>query len=136
MATPTPPASPQRRAPAPGFRSRLRRPRAGTRAAAEPSAAVAWPSIVDERPESVLSGRTPILDQEGLLTPTDSYYIVTQLDMPEPVHPDDWSLTVGGEVEHSLTLSLADLRNLPGRSVRAVTSSAEGNASGAAISEW
>ena len=35
----------------------------------------------------VISGRTPILDQEGLITPTDNYYIVTQLDMPEPVHP-------------------------------------------------
>ena len=65
----------------------------------------------------VLSGRTPILDQEGLITPTDNYYIVTQLDMPEPVHPDDWSLAVGGEVERPLTLTLADLRNLPGRSV-------------------
>jgi DMSO/TMAO reductase YedYZ molybdopterin-dependent catalytic subunit len=69
----------------------------------------------------VLSGRTPILDQEGLLTPTDAYYIVTQLDMPEPMHPDDWTLAVGGEVERPLTLALTDLRNLPGRSVRAVT---------------
>ncbi len=69
----------------------------------------------------VLSGRTPILDQEGLLTPTDSYYIVTQLDRPEPVHPDDWSLAIGGEVERALELDLEALRNLPGRSVRAVT---------------
>ena len=69
----------------------------------------------------VISGRTPILDQEGLITPTNNYYIVTQLDMPEPIHPDDWSLTVGGEVERELTLTLDDLRKLPGRSVRAVT---------------
>jgi hypothetical protein len=69
----------------------------------------------------VISGRTPILDQEGLLTPTNNYYIVTQLDMPEPLHPDDWTLTIGGEVERPLTLALDDLRKLPGRSVRAVT---------------
>ena len=69
----------------------------------------------------VISGRTPILDQEGLITPTNNYYIVTQLDMPEPIHPDDWSLTIGGEVERPLTLTLEDLRKLPGRSVRAVT---------------
>lgn len=69
----------------------------------------------------VISGRTQILDQEGLITPTNNYYIVTQLDMPEPVHPDDWSLTITGEVERPLTLTLEDLRKLPGRSVRAVT---------------
>jgi len=69
----------------------------------------------------VISGRTQILEQEGLITPLHNYYIITQLDMPEPVHPDDWSLTVRGEVERPVTLSLADLRKLPGRSVRAVT---------------
>ena len=62
-----------------------------------------------------------ILDQEGLITPTNNYYIVTQLDMPEPVHPEDWSLTITGEVARPLTLTLADLRKLPGRTVRAVT---------------
>jgi DMSO/TMAO reductase YedYZ molybdopterin-dependent catalytic subunit len=69
----------------------------------------------------VISGRTPILDQEGLITPTNNYYIVTQLDMPDPVHPDDWSMNVSGEVERPMTLNLDDLRRLPGRSVRAVT---------------
>jgi len=69
----------------------------------------------------VISGRTPILDQEGLITPTNTYYIVTQLDIPDPVHPDDWSMTVGGEVERPMMLNLDDLRRLPGRSVRAVT---------------
>ena len=69
----------------------------------------------------VISGRTPILDQEGLITPTNGSYVVTQLDMPEPVHPDDWTLTLSGEVERPSRLSLDDLRNLPGRSVRAVT---------------
>jgi len=69
----------------------------------------------------IVSGRTPILDQEGLLTPTNNYYIVAQLDMPEPVHPDDWQVEICGEVERPMTLTLADLRKLPGRTVRAVT---------------
>jgi DMSO/TMAO reductase YedYZ molybdopterin-dependent catalytic subunit len=69
----------------------------------------------------VISGRTPILDQEGLITPTNNYYIVTQLDIPDPVHPDDWSMSVSGEVERPMTLNLDNLRRLPGRSVRAVT---------------
>lgn len=69
----------------------------------------------------VISGRTQILEQEGLITPTNNYYIVTQLDIPEPVHPDDWSLTITGEVERAMTLTIDDLRKLPGRSVRAVT---------------
>ena len=87
-----------------------------------------WPDrkraglIAGKDPEGrVLSGRTPILAQEGLITPTDNYYVVTQLDMPEPVHPEDWSLTVCGEVDRPMTLTLEDLRKLPGRSVRAVT---------------
>ena len=69
----------------------------------------------------IISGRTPILDQEGLITPTNNYYIVTQLDIPDPIHPDDWSMSVSGEVERPMTLNLDELRRLPGRSVRAVT---------------
>ena len=47
----------------------------------------------------VIFGRSPVRDLEGLITPVDSYYIVAQLQMPEPVHPDDWTLTIGGEVD-------------------------------------
>jgi DMSO/TMAO reductase YedYZ molybdopterin-dependent catalytic subunit len=40
--------------------------------------------------------------------------------MPDPVHPDDYSFELFGEVERALTLTLDDLRKLPGRTVRAV----------------
>jgi DMSO/TMAO reductase YedYZ molybdopterin-dependent catalytic subunit len=64
--------------------------------------------------------RSPWADLEGLITPTDLRYIVAQLEMPEPVHPDDWSLSVEGEVDHPLTLSLDDVQQFPGRTVRVV----------------
>lgn len=76
----------------------------------------------------VINGRAPITELEGLITPTDAYYVVNQLECPEPMHPDDWSMTVGGLTGQSLTLTLADLRRLPGRTVRAVTECAGNDA--------
>jgi DMSO/TMAO reductase YedYZ molybdopterin-dependent catalytic subunit len=69
----------------------------------------------------VIYGRTPILDLEGLITPTDSFYIVAQLQMPEPVHPDDYVFSIGGLVDRPVEYTLDDLRRLPGKTVRAVT---------------
>ena len=66
----------------------------------------------------VINGRAPITELEGLITPTDAYYVVNQLEVPEPIHPDDWILTIGGEVEKPIELSLKDLQKLPGRTVR------------------
>ena len=63
----------------------------------------------------VINGRCPVTNLEGLLTPTDAYYIVNQLEVPEPIHPDDWLLSIGGEVERPIELSLKDLQKLPGR---------------------
>jgi DMSO/TMAO reductase YedYZ molybdopterin-dependent catalytic subunit len=76
----------------------------------------------------VINGRSPLLDLEGLITPTDAYYIVNQLEVPEPIHPDDWRLTIDGALERPLELSLEDLRMLPGRTVRAVTECAGNDA--------
>lgn len=64
--------------------------------------------------------RSPWAELQGLITPTDLRYVVAQLEMPEPVHPDDWALTVDGEVERTLRLDLAELQRLPGRTVRVV----------------
>ena len=44
----------------------------------------------------VINGRAPITQLEGLLTPTDAYYVVNQLEVPEPMHPDDWIMSIGG----------------------------------------
>jgi DMSO/TMAO reductase YedYZ molybdopterin-dependent catalytic subunit len=76
----------------------------------------------------IINGRSPVTDIEGLITPTDAYYIVNQLDVPEPVHPDDWTLSIGGEVESTVEMSFKDLRKLPGRTVRAVTECAGNDA--------
>jgi DMSO/TMAO reductase YedYZ molybdopterin-dependent catalytic subunit len=64
--------------------------------------------------------RTPIGELPGLITPTDLRYIVAQLQMPDPVHPDDWSLTITGEVERPLRLTYDDVQQLPARTVRVV----------------
>ena len=68
----------------------------------------------------VVYARTPILDLEGLITPIEASYIVAQLAMPDPVHPDDWRLKLHGRVERTLDLDLDTLRRLPGKTVRAV----------------
>jgi DMSO/TMAO reductase YedYZ molybdopterin-dependent catalytic subunit len=76
----------------------------------------------------VINGRAPITQLEGLLTPTDAYYVVNQLEVPEPMHPDDWILSIGGLVERPIEMSLKDLMKLPGRTVRAVTECAGNDA--------
>ena len=48
----------------------------------------------------VINGRCPVTQLEGLLTPTDAYYVVNQLEVPEPMHPDDWVLQIGGLVDN------------------------------------
>ena len=68
-----------------------------------------------------IHARSPVLDLEGVLTPTDAYYIVAQLNMPDPVHPDDFSFSIGGMVDRPTEYTLEELRKLPGRTVRAVT---------------
>lgn len=64
--------------------------------------------------------RSPWAELPGLITPTDLRYIVAQLQMPDPVHPNDWSLSIEGAVERPLTLTLDDVQALAGRSVRVV----------------
>jgi hypothetical protein len=66
-------------------------------------------------------GQSPILEQEGLITPSDATYIVAQMQMPEPTHPDDWAVEIGGEVDKPFTLNLEELKQFPARTVRAVT---------------
>ncbi len=69
----------------------------------------------------VIMARSPVLDLEGLITPTDASYIVTQLEMPDPIHPDDYTFSLFGEVDNAVEYTLDELRRLPGRTVRAVT---------------
>ena len=69
----------------------------------------------------VVMGRTPFLEHEGLITPTDAFYIVAQLQIPDPVHPDDYAFEIFGDVANPATWTLDELRKLPGHTVRAVT---------------
>ena len=64
--------------------------------------------------------RTPLLDLEGLITPTDAFYVVCQLNAAEPIHPDDYRLTVQGLVERPVELTLSDVQELPTRTIRTV----------------
>ena len=64
--------------------------------------------------------RTPLLDLEGLITPTDAFYIVCQLNAAEPIYPDDYRLTVQGLVDKPMELTLGDVQQLPTRTIRTV----------------
>ena len=64
--------------------------------------------------------RIPVMDLEGLITPTDLHYTVQHFDVPPVVATDQWELKIHGEVKNSLTLNFDQLRRFPGRSVRTV----------------
>ncbi len=76
----------------------------------------------------VINGRAPVVDLQGLITPTDAYYIVNQLEVAEPMHPDDWSLSISGAVDRPFELDYAALQKMHGRTVRAVTECAGNDA--------
>jgi DMSO/TMAO reductase YedYZ molybdopterin-dependent catalytic subunit len=46
------------------------------------------------------------------MTPTGLHYLVVHFDIPE-VTPDDWRLTIGGQVVRPLHLTLSDLQSRP-----------------------
>ena len=64
--------------------------------------------------------RTPVMDLQGLITPTELHYVVQHFAVPEVVPTDKWSLSVEGEVKRPLTLDYEQLRRFPGRTVRTV----------------
>src|SRR5215472_124044 len=64
--------------------------------------------------------RTPVMDLEGLITPTHLHYAVQHFAVPPVIETDVWELKVAGEVKTPLTLSFDQLRRFHGRSVRTV----------------
>jgi DMSO/TMAO reductase YedYZ molybdopterin-dependent catalytic subunit len=64
--------------------------------------------------------RTPVMDLEGLITPTDLHYTVQHFDVPPVIETNAWMLKICGAVKAPLTLDFNRLRHFPGRSVRAV----------------
>ncbi len=94
-----------------------------------------WPSkkrlnrmVSTDAEGRVVYAQSPILDQEGLITPVDAFYVLAQIGMPEPVHPHDWSFKISGEVGRPMTYTLEELKKLPARTVRAVTECAGNDA--------
>jgi DMSO/TMAO reductase YedYZ molybdopterin-dependent catalytic subunit len=64
--------------------------------------------------------RTPVLDLEGHMTPTHLFYVVQHFAVPEPMRPEDWCVTIDGEITQSVTLTYEEIRRLPARTVRTV----------------
>ena len=64
--------------------------------------------------------RTPVMELEGLITPTELHYVVQHFGVPDPVPAAEWSLAVDGEVKKPLRLSYEEVRRFPARSVRTV----------------
>ena len=67
-----------------------------------------WPDRKPPRPEyykdaegRVVFARSPFLDLQGPITPTEAHYIVAQLQMPDPVHPADYTFSIHGSVERA-----------------------------------
>jgi DMSO/TMAO reductase YedYZ molybdopterin-dependent catalytic subunit len=79
------------------------------------------PHLRKDHQGRVIYARTPFFDLQTPITPTDLRYIVAQLQMPEPVLPHEWSLSVDGLVERPLRLGFDEVQRLPATTVRVVT---------------
>ena len=78
------------------------------------------PKIVNDEQGNLLNVRCPVLDLEGLITPTRLFYGVQHFGVPDAVSANEWRLTVGGQVQQPLELDYQTLRRLPARTVRTV----------------
>jgi sulfite oxidase len=56
---------------------------------------------------------SPVEYFNSWLTPIPRFFVRNHMDEPSQIDPGDWHLTVGGEVEKTITLTLADISKLP-----------------------
>jgi DMSO/TMAO reductase YedYZ molybdopterin-dependent catalytic subunit len=96
-------------------------------AAGHGNGGMGWPSRNTAQPKTIVDDdgrvtrvRTPVMDLEGLTTPTHLFYVVQHFAVPEPVRPEDWRLTLDGAVRQPLELTYDELRRFPARTVRTV----------------
>jgi DMSO/TMAO reductase YedYZ molybdopterin-dependent catalytic subunit len=97
------------------------------------AAAATWPLLFGGRllgqgaqPQPALISRQqnpdnlefPFASLSGFITPNPLFYVRNHFAVPQ-LNGSDWRLRVGGAVQNELTLSLADLRALPARTVTA-----------------
>ena len=85
-----------------------------------PSRNTAQPRVIIDDQERITRIRTPVMDLEGHMTPTHLFYVVQHFDVPEPIHHEDWRMTIDGEVQNPVTLTYEDVRRMPARTVRTV----------------
>jgi len=55
---------------------------------------------------------TPVEYFDTWLTPVPHFFVRNHMHEPSELNPEDWRLTIGGEVEKPLTLSLAELSKI------------------------
>jgi sulfite oxidase len=60
---------------------------------------------------------TPVEYLDTWLTPVPRFFVRNHMHEPSELSPEDWRLSIGGEVEKPCTLSLAELSKLPLHSV-------------------
>src|SRR4051794_7475401 len=113
----------------------------GSGAALAPLRALAGESVElpfgnGERPLVAYPGKRPLLEMtarppqletpfpvfdEGVITRNDAFFVRYHLaDIPTSIDPETFRLAVGGHVETPVSLSLADLKALPGTEIVAV----------------
>lgn len=68
----------------------------------------------------IRASETILSAAEGILTPTELFYILNHYDAPPPVASEAFSLSLDGAVRKPYTLSYADFRRLPSRSLMAL----------------
>ena len=78
------------------------------------------PVTLKDNEDRTVRIRTPVMDLEGLITPTDLHYTVQHFAVPPVIESAAWKLEVCGEVKTPLTLNFEQLRRFPARSVRTV----------------
>src|SRR5262245_35949288 len=60
---------------------------------------------------------TPVALLDSLITPIDAFYVRCHMPVPAAADAATWSLAVDGEIASPVTMSIADLRQLPSVSV-------------------
>lgn len=75
-----------------------------------------------------LNAQTPLAAMRNWRTPNDLFYVRSSLGPPAQV-PEQWTLTIDGEVERPLTLTLEDIERFPSVT-RAVALECAGNGRG------
>jgi sulfite oxidase len=60
---------------------------------------------------------TPVEDLNSWITPVPHFFVRNHMHEPSTLDAESWRLSIGGEVENPVTLSLADISKLPSHSV-------------------